>query len=288
MMSERAKALVLRHHDEIWSRGNLAAVDEVYAPEFVGHHPGQPDWIGPEGVKDVVIRVRRAFPDFTESVEDVIAESDRVVTRFTASGTHLGPLRGLAPTGKRMAIAEIAIFRVVGDQIVEKWGLADRHGMFEQLGLTATDGPRLDLIYEITMDAEVDDLGSTPLGHRRVVRVTGGTFTGSKLRGTVLPGGGDWLVERRDGTRALDVRITLRTDDGHLIYAHYPGLFHGEPGVLERLMCGEIVDPSEYYFRVAPLFETASEKYGWLNRVLAVGVGQRTRGQVSYRVYAIL
>jgi hypothetical protein len=156
-------------------------------------------------------------------------------------------------------------------------------------GSIAADGaPRLELIYEITMDAEVDDLGPTPLGRRRVVRVTGGTFTGPKLRGTVLPGGGDWLVERGDGTRALDVRITLRTDDGQLIYANYPGLFHGAPEVLARLARGEAVDPSEYYFRVAPLFETASEKYAWLNRVLAVGVGRRTSGQVGYRVYAVL
>ena len=123
----------------------------------------------------------------------------------------------------------MAIFRVSGDRIVEKWGLIDRFGLFEQLGLTLTSGPRMDLIYEITMGAEVDDVGPTPLGHRRIVRVTGGRFTVPKLRGTVLPGGGDWLVERRDGTRVLDVRITLKTDDGHLIYAHYPVSFMRRP-----------------------------------------------------------
>ncbi len=286
-MSEQAKALVLRHHDEVWSRGTLSAVYEIYAPEFVGHHPGQPDWIGPERVKAVVAAVRQAFPDFSESVEDVVAEGDRVVTRFIASGTHQGSFHGVAPTGKRISMAEMAIFRVAGNKIVEKWGLTDRFGLFQQLGLAGTGGPRMDLIYEVTMDAEVDDLGPTPLGHRRVVRVTGGTFTGPKLRGRVLPGGGDWLVERRDGTRALDVRITLQTDDGHLIYAHYAGLFHGAPAVMDRLARGEVVDASEYYFRTAPLFETASEKYAWLNRVLAVGIGRRTPGQVSYTVYAI-
>ena len=137
------------------------------------------------------------------------------------------------------------------------------------------------------MDAEVDDLGPTPLGRRRIVRVTGGRFHGPKLRGTVLPGGGDWLVERQDGTRVLDVRITLKTDDGDLIYAHYPGLFHGSPEVMHRLARGEMVDTSEYYFQTAPLFETASGTYDWLNRVLAVGIGRRTAGQVSYTVYAI-
>ena len=104
----------------------------------------------------------------------------------------------------------------------------------------------------------------------------------------MLPGGGDWLVERADGVRQLDVRITLSTDDGALIYAHYPGLFHAAPGVMDRLLRGEPVDPSEYYFRTAPMFETSAEKYAWLNRVLAIGIGRRTSRQVCYTVYAVL
>ena len=154
--------------------------------------------------------------------------------------------------------------------------------------MAETTALRTELLYDIAMDAEIDDLGPTPSGHRRIVRVTGGTFTGPRLRGTVLPGGGDWLVERSDGVRVLDVRITLHTDDDALIYAHYPGLFHGGPGVMERLLRGEAVDPSEYYFRTAPLFETASQKYAWLNRLLAIGIGRRTRHQVAYTVFAIL
>jgi hypothetical protein len=134
------------------------------------------------------------------------------------------------------------------------------------------DAVRTELLYEIAMDAEVDDLGQTPLGRRRIVRVTGGTFEGPRLRGTVLPGGGDWFVERADGVRQLDVRITLRTDDGALSYAHYPGLFHAGPGVMDRLLRGETVDPSEYYFRTAPMFETTAEKYVWLNRVVATRI----------------
>jgi len=149
-------------------------------------------------------------------------------------------------------------------------------------------GVHTELLYEIAMDAESDDLGQTPLGHRRIVRVTSGTFEGPRLRGTVLPGGGDWLVERADGVRQLDVRITLRTDDGALIYAHYSGLFHAAPGIMDRLLRGETVDPSQYYFRTAPMFETAAEKYAWLNRVLAVGIGRRTSRQVCYTVYAVL
>jgi Protein of unknown function (DUF3237) len=143
-------------------------------------------------------------------------------------------------------------------------------------------------LYDIAVDADVQDVGVTPSGHRRFVHVTGGTFEGPRMRGTVLPGGGDWLVGRADGSRRLDVRIMLRTDDGALIYAQYPGIFHAAPGIFERLAAGVEVDPAEYYFRVAPLFETAAPKYDWLNRVVAVGIGSRTRTQVCYRVYAIL
>ena len=287
-MPPSVKDVVLRHHDEVWSRGNLAAVDEIYALDFVGHHPGSPDWVGRERVKEVVAEIRQAFPDFREDVDDVIVAGSRVVTRFTASGTHLGPLRGLAPTGKRMSVAEMGIFRVVENKIVEKWGLLDRLGMLQQLGALPGTAPRLEFLYEITMDAEVDDLGPTPSGRRRIVRVTGGRFEGPKLKGTVLAGGGDRVLERGDGTRALDVRITLRTDDGHLIYVQYPGRFHGAADVMQRIVRGEVVDASEYYFRTAPLFETASEKYGWLNGIVAIGIGRRTRQQVAYTVHAIL
>jgi len=107
IMLEQAKVLVLRHHDEVWTRGNIDVVDEIFAPDFVGHHPGQPDWVGPDAVKQAVVNARAAFPDFAEHVEDVIVEGDRVVTRFTASGTHLGPYRGLAPTGRSQALPAI-------------------------------------------------------------------------------------------------------------------------------------------------------------------------------------
>ncbi len=287
-MTADPRAVVLRQHDEVWSRGNLAVIEELYAPTFVGHHPGMPDWIGPRDVRETVSRVRHAFPDFTETVEDVVVDGATVVTRFIASGTHLGSYKGVAPTGQRVEIAEIGMFRIANGQIAEKWGLTDRLGMLEQLGIASTTEPRTELLYEITMDVEADDLGITPAGRRRIVKVLGGTFEGPKLRGTVLPGGGDWLVERADGVRALDVRITLRTDDGHLIYAHYPGLFHCSAGVEQRLALNDAVDPSEYYFRTAPLFETASERYAWLNRLLAVGIGRRISGKVGYTVYAVL
>ena len=86
----------------------------------------------------------------------------------------------------------------------------------------------------------------------------------------------------------LDVRGTLRTDDGHLIYSYYHGILHTSPEVFQRVARGETVDPSEYYFQTAPFYETGSEKYGWLNRVVAVAVGRMAPLWVGYSVYAIL
>ena len=131
-------------------------------------------------------------------------------------------------------------------------------------------------------------LGPTPLGDRRIVRVTGGAFTGERLNGVVLDGGADWILLRDDGALQLDVRVILQTDDEHLIYMIYRGIRHGPAEVIERVNRGEDVDPSEYYFRTAPFFETGSEKYGWLNRIVAVATGSRRATGPSYRVYEIL
>ena len=133
------------------------------------------------------------------------------------------------------------------------------------------------------------DLGATPLGNRKIAQVTGGTFVGDRLRGTVHAGpGGDWLLLRNDGVLSLDVRITLETDDGHLIFMSYRGMRHGPKEVIERLNRGEKVDPQSYYFRMVPQFETSSEKYAWLNRLVALGKGRREPTGPIYSVYEVL
>jgi hypothetical protein len=155
----------------------------------------------------------------------------------------------------------------------------------------AQDGPlplRTEFLVELS--AELEDsqmLGETPLGGRRIVYVKGGNFAGPGLKGSVLPGGGDWVLVRKDGVSQLDVRITLRTEDGALIFVTYRGLLNMAPEMRTRIMNGGAVDPSEYYFRTTPSFETASEKYAWLNKLVTVGVGRRTRTGVSYSIYAI-
>ena len=133
----------------------------------------------------------------------------------------------------------------------------------------------------------IQNLGRTSLGERRVAVVTGGQFEGPRLRGTVEEGGSDWTLVRPDALQ-LDVRVTLRTDDGALIGMTYRGYRHGPAEVLDRLNRGETVDPSSYYFRTAPFFETGSDKYGWLNRIVAVSTGHRLPQGPVYEVYEVL
>jgi Protein of unknown function (DUF3237) len=134
----------------------------------------------------------------------------------------------------------------------------------------------------------IHDLGPTPLGHRRVVPVSGGVFDGDRLRGTIVPhGGSDWLLARADGSFQQDVRLTLETDDGALIGMTYRGVRHSSPEVAARIAGGEQVEPTEYYLRTAPFFETASPRYSWLNAIVAIGIGTRLPGGALYDVYEI-
>jgi hypothetical protein len=131
-------------------------------------------------------------------------------------------------------------------------------------------------------------LGAVPQGTRVIAAITGGTFEGPRLRGKVLPGGGDWTLLRSDGVLELDLRITLETDDGALIGMSSFGLRHGPAEVLAALSRGEPVDPSEYYFRTAPRFETSAPQYAFLNRVMAIASGDRRAGGPIYSIEEIL
>jgi hypothetical protein len=142
-----------------------------------------------------------------------------------------------------------------------------------------------------TMRLEVGEIlavGKTPAADRRVGLVTGGRFEGERLSGQVLGGGSDWQDLRDDGATTLDVRLHLKTDDGALIVTRYQGLRHGPAEVMRRLAAGEAVDPADYYFRINPVFETASERYGWLNRILAIGTGHRFPDGPVYNLFEVL
>ena len=117
-------------------------------------------------------------------------------------------------------------------------------------------------------------LGTVPHGTRSIVPVTGGDFEGPQLRGKILPGGADWLLLRSDGVLELDLRITLETDDHALIYMTFQGIRHASPEVIAALGRGEVVDPASYYFRTLPRFETSTERYAFLNRIITIGVGE--------------
>src|SRR3977135_3450937 len=113
--------------------------------------------------------------------------------------------------------------------------------------------------------APLQKFGAVPYGVRSFVPVAGGDFEGTRLRGKVLPGGGDWLLLRSDGVVELDLRITLETDDHALIYMTFQGLRHGPPDVIAALGRGEVVDPATYYFRTLPRFETWAATQHFLN-----------------------
>jgi len=139
---------------------------------------------------------------------------------------------------------------------------------------------------EITL-APPQELGDTPQGRRRIIGITGGRFSGERLSGRVLPGGADWQVIRADGVADLDARYTLETGDGALIYVRNRGYRHGPADVLKKLSWGEAVDPSLYYMRTTPSFETGDARYSWLNRMVCVATGARRAAAVELDVYEV-
>lgn len=149
--------------------------------------------------------------------------------------------------------------------------------------------PDLDLAFEAraTLAAPLV-LGPTPEGARRVIPITGGTFSGTDLRGTIVPGGADWQYQRADGVTVLEAQYLLRTDDGVLIQVNNHGLRHGPEDVMKRVAAGEAVDPSEYYFRASPSFSAPAGRYEWLNRSIFVCSGVRHANAVSLWVYRVI
>ncbi|MBS1186503.1 MAG: hypothetical protein H6R04_521 [Burkholderiaceae bacterium] len=127
-----------------------------------------------------------------------------------------------------------------------------------------------------------------PLGKRLFIPVTGGTFSGERLSGVLQAGGSDFQLIRPDGVAELDVRVTLKTDDGVTIQLKGHGMRHTTAQVFERIMSGAEVDPSEYYFREALFFEAPTGKYEWLNRIIAIAKGGRMKTEVFIDAYEVL
>ncbi|MFQ5859851.1 MAG: ester cyclase, partial [Anaerolineae bacterium] len=133
-VTEENKAVVRRLYDELWNQGNLAIVDELVAADFVDHNPdpGQPP--GPEGWKQSATVSRAGFPDLQVTIEDMVAEGDRVTLRLKGSGTHTGEFAGIPPTGNQFSAGWVDVVRVEDGKIAERWGQFDALGFLTQLG----------------------------------------------------------------------------------------------------------------------------------------------------------
>ena len=149
--------------------------------------------------------------------------------------------------------------------------------------------PQLTLVYRLEAALGPPlDLGETASGRRRIVPLTGGTFTGPGMSGKLVPGASaDWQTIHADGTAVTDLRYNLQTDQGAVLYVQATGGRHGSAEVLARLGRGEDVDPSEYTFRTITRIETATPELDWLNKGVFVSVGGRQPAGVTYETYLV-
>lgn len=141
-MSEENKAVARRLYEEVINTGDLERVNEFVSADVVDHDPALPEHLhrSPEGFKYLVSMARDIFPDLRITIEDMIAEGDKVVVRTTTRGTHRGEFMGIAPTGRRVAVAGMEILRFAGGKVVEHWSISDDLGMMRQLGAVSTPG----------------------------------------------------------------------------------------------------------------------------------------------------
>lgn len=135
MATEDIKGYIYRYVQEIWNSGNLSIVDELLAPEGVYHNVGMPDVVGIEAFKQLVTMYRTAFPDLHFTLEEVVAEGNTGVARWTSSGTHLGELMGIPPTGKHTSVSGINMSHYHEGKLVEEWSRWDTLSLMQQLGV---------------------------------------------------------------------------------------------------------------------------------------------------------
>ncbi|MEH1847357.1 MAG: DUF3237 domain-containing protein [Nostoc sp.] len=175
----------------------------------------------------------------------------------------------------------------------EVFALSQKESQEESQEEKIVKGCKEEFLFEVNAILEVPkEFRTSPKsarGLQRIVNITGGSFAGPKLKGTVLPGGNYWIFTRSDGGLEIDARTVLHTENGHLIYTSYQGIVQAPPAIMQRLRSGESkIDPSEYYYRTNLNFETGAKEYNWLNPIVAVGIGKRTPTGVTYQVYTIL
>ncbi len=141
--------------------------------------------------------------------------------------------------------------------------------------------------WDMVLDAPIP-VGPGPLGNRQILRVAEGKVEGPRLKAHTLAMTGDYLLLRSDGVGELDVRSSMKTDDDQFIYMHYRGLMHARPEIIQAAFAGQPIAPADLYFRMAAFFETASPKYAWLNKILAVGNAQVAMPRLLAALYVVL
>lgn len=137
MSTEQNKALVRRFYEEVFNQGKYEVLDEICAPHYVSHNPGNPPGLpnNLEGQRQIVTIYRNAFPDIHFTIDDIIAEGDTVVCRWTGTGTQTGELLGIPPNGKRGTVTGTDVQRIENGKLVEGWGVFDQLGLLQQLGV---------------------------------------------------------------------------------------------------------------------------------------------------------
>lgn len=145
----------------------------------------------------------------------------------------------------------------------------------------------VDHLFDMHVDLSPAQVVASPAGTRMIFAARGGTIEGERIRGKLLPGGGDWLLVGPDRVGRIDVRVTIQTDDGELVFMTNTGIIALGEEALATFAGGGDIAWDEAYIRSAPLFQTGAERYGWLNSVVTVAVNELGLGYVNYRVFEV-
>jgi predicted ester cyclase len=310
-MYELARALA-----DAKSKQDVPAAMELFHPDMVLEAPafGTRARGLPENEK-ALKGFFHSFPDYDVTLDGHAADGEVLVCWGTVRMTMSGDRFGVVPNGHRATLPVFIQFTFADDRIASERFFFDLSALCVQSGVS-TDAVRARLfadsrsraematraetvdeiatthLFDIVVDLKPPlNLGAGPYGRRVLYGAAGGTFEGTRLRGEVLAGGGDWALFRPDGSMMLDVRLTLRTHDGALVLMTYGGRWIIPPD-LQADMADPVrkyeIDPSRYYFRTAPLFETGAKEYAWLNNIVCVGSGHLVEGAVAYKVSQVL
>ena len=254
---------------------------------------------------EFLVRFDVTIPEGTPEaeVQERVGDEAAAAARLAREGHLVRLWRPPAAAGERPAVGlyraddEEALDGLLGDLPLDGWMRTtvtplERHPndpTTPRPRIFELPDPRLTPVYRLEATlGEPADLGETPHGHRRIVPLTEGTFTGPTINGTLLPGASaDWQTLLADGTALGDIRYTLRSEGGDVLYVQSRGVRHGSAEVLARLGRGEDVDASEYTFRTSTQIETASAELDWLNKGVFISVGGRQASGVVYETYLV-